>query len=70
MEKIILNKRKRKRQRSIKTFNPNREFLEKAIVEFLANGGKITHIEENNYEDFMLGKDGSGSSTDEFLMGE
>ncbi len=51
-------------------FNPNRNYVQNAVEEFLDNGGKITKIEldESSYKDFMALKD--AISVDRFLAGE
>jgi hypothetical protein len=51
-------------------FKPSRDFLDKAMAEYLAEGGKITRIEieEKDYQDFVATPE-SPSTVDDFLSG-
>jgi hypothetical protein len=51
-------------------FKPNRDYLNKAIEEYLANGGKVTKLEfdEKSYQSFMQTPE-SPSAVDDFLNG-
>lgn len=51
-------------------FIPNRDFLNKAVADYLAHGGKITHIEidEKTYQDFVATPE-SPNLVDDFLAG-
>ena len=60
----------RKSKRRKKTdFDPNHDFVDEAVKEFLENGGEIKKVEalEKNYQGFLAGKE-PVSPADEFLM--
>ncbi len=67
MEKFK-NQKRRGRRRSV-SFNPNHNYIEKSVEEFLKNGGIIKRVERVNgsYENFVSIKETNGSA-DEFLM--
>ncbi|MCP4752989.1 MAG: hypothetical protein GY866_19045 [Proteobacteria bacterium] len=68
MEKNKFQKR-RGRRKSV-SFNPNHQYVEKSVDEFLKNGGKITRIERINgsYQNFVALNDSSSASADDFLL--
>lgn len=51
------------------SFNPNRNYINSAVEEYLKEGGKITKIEidDESYQEFVKIRD--AVSTDEFLNG-
>jgi hypothetical protein len=61
--------RKPKRNKSV-SFKPNRDYLEKAMAEYLAKGGKITKLEldEESYKNFVATPE-SPYAVDDFLAG-
>ena len=60
--------KKRARRRSA-SFNPNHQYIEDSIQEYLKRGGKITRIERVNgsYENFVSIPDALASA-DDFLF--
>jgi len=67
MEKFKTQKR-RGRRRSV-SFDPNHNYVEKSVEEYLKGGGTITRIERINgsYENFVSISEANGSA-DDFLM--
>lgn len=67
MEKFKTQKR-RGRRRSV-SFDPNHNYIEKSVEDYLKEGGKITRIERVNgsYQSFVSISE-SNCSADEFLM--
>ncbi len=64
-----LAQKSRKRKKS-KMFNPNREFLDTAMEDYIQRGGKITKIIEVSEDAELIGKfKESCPPADEFLMG-
>ncbi|MFH2129181.1 MAG: hypothetical protein ABIK68_02305 [bacterium] len=61
--------RKSLRKKSVK-FKPNRDYLNKAVADYLANGGTIKKLEfnEKSYEEFMMTPE-SPTAVDDFLNG-
>jgi len=61
-----------RRARRIKgvSFKPNRDYLNQAIEDYLAKGGKITRLEldEKAYQEFISVPE-APSAVDEFLSG-
>lgn len=68
MKKKFVNKR---RSRGAVSFNPNRQYIEDAIQQYLKEGGEINHIEvdEKAFESSWMLNDVS-SEVDEFLSGQ
>ncbi len=64
-----IGRRRRFSKKSVK-FNPNRNYVQNAVEEYLNKGGEITKIEldESSYKDFLALKD--AASVDRFLAGE
>lgn len=62
--------RRARRTQAVK-FKPNRDYLNKAVEEYLAGGGKITKLEfdEKAYENFMQTPE-TPSAVDDFLNGD
>ncbi|MBT7713194.1 MAG: hypothetical protein HN745_15840 [Deltaproteobacteria bacterium] len=60
--------KRRGRRRSV-SFDPNHNYVEKSVEEYLKGGGTIKRIERVNgsYESFVSISDTNGSA-DEFLM--
>ena len=56
-----------KRKKSVK-FQPSRQYIEKAVNDYLTSGGTITHLEydENMYQNFMRTA-ATPTEVDEFL---
>ncbi len=69
MNKKFVNKR-RSRKGSV-SFDPNRQFIEEAMQEYLKSGGRIDHIEvdEKAFEKSWMIND-VGSEVDDFLNGQ
>ena len=63
---------KKKRRRKNSTFNPNSEYIQNAVAEYLACGGKITRIEmdASTYDEFIKMRDTTTPPADEFLNGD
>ncbi len=63
----MLNK---KRRRKAVNFNPNRDYIESAVDDFLKNGGKIKKVQAGpeNFVDFISGQ--KDREEYDFLMGE
>jgi len=57
-----------KRKRTV-PFNPDRRYLDRAVNEFLAGGGRISTLvlDENSYQLFVEGSKGL-MDADEFLL--
>lgn len=68
MKKFVNKRRARKGSVS---FNPNRQFIEEAMQEYLKEGGQINQIEvdEKAFEQSFMIND-VGSEVDEFLAGQ
>ena len=68
MRKSITAKRGRKRKTQ-STFQPNSNYVESAVDQFLQSGGKITKVVdlEDHFESFVGAKE--GNSADSFLLG-
>lgn len=66
--------KKRMNRRKLRTsaikFKPNRDYLNKAVEDYLASGGKITKLEfdETAYQKFMQTPE-APSAVDDFLNG-
>ncbi|MCK5642016.1 MAG: hypothetical protein KAJ19_14525 [Gammaproteobacteria bacterium] len=67
MKKYI--NRRSQRNKSLR-FNPTHDFLNKAVTDYLANGGTITKLEfdEKSFRDFIATSE-SPIAVDEFLNG-
>jgi hypothetical protein len=61
--------RKTMKNRGVK-FKPSHDFLDQAIADYLAKGGKITRVEidEKDYQDFVATPE-SPNVVDDFLAG-
>lgn len=67
MRKSVIKSRKRKKS---KCFDPNREYLNEAVKDYLNRGGKIKKIVDVSDEmDHVTGFQGNSLPVDEFLMG-
>lgn len=66
--KKFINKRRFKK--GLVKFKPSSEFLQQAVNEYLANGGKITKLvfDEKSFKDFIATNE-SPTAVDEFLNG-
>ncbi|MEN7982541.1 MAG: hypothetical protein ABFQ65_03780 [Nanoarchaeota archaeon] len=62
----------RKRRKNRIPFNPNSQFIESAVKDYLKNGGKITRFEANDkdYKTFVENRKDFSSGADEFLRNE
>lgn len=62
--------RKKRQKKNSKSFNPDRGYLDLAIKDYIASGGKITKIEEMNDDVFIrfFNLHESSAPADEFLM--
>ncbi len=68
MKKALASKRSRK---GMKSFNPNREYLEQAVEDYMNKGGKITRIvevDDADYEQLATHRE-YVSPADDFLLG-
>jgi len=67
MEKIKIQRR-RGRRKSV-SFNPNHQYVEQSVDDYIKNGGRITRIERVNgsFQSFDAAPEVNGS-VDEFLM--
>ncbi len=64
-----LTQKSKKRKKS-KGFNPNREYLDGAVQDYLKRGGKITKLVEIPDDAELIGKfKESRPPADDFLMG-
>ena len=52
------------------SFNPSKDYVNKAVEEYLGKGGKITKVDDvtDDYEHFIAQYQSTGSA-DSFLMG-
>ncbi len=59
-------KGKRRNYASKKSFNPNHDFIKKAVSEYVRKGGKITRINKVEFDPTIPG---DVSDVDDFLSG-
>ncbi len=60
---------KRRRRKGSVSFEPDRQYIETAVSDFLKNGGKIEQLtpDESSFQNSMTRHDGS-LDADEFLL--
>ncbi len=71
MRKGLITNRGKGRKKKSKSFDPNRDFVDQAVKDYIGNGGKITRIEDlsdDDFEKFIAHRD-SVPPADEFLLG-
>ncbi|PCI30420.1 MAG: hypothetical protein COB67_01875 [SAR324 cluster bacterium] len=68
MAKSFIPRRKRKRKAT--SFNPNHQFVDSAVEDYLKKGGKIQKIDsiKDSYEGFISLRE-QVAPADEFLLG-